>query len=232
MWRAGLQIALSRGYIGSFTKPGAKFMKPIVVLVLAGLLLAAPAVSVGQSSAEQSTTLRAGDVLRVTVWRNQELSGEFVIASDGSIAHPLYRELRVAGMTPAAVEERMHEFLVRFEASPRFVVEPLFRVSVGGEVRQPNLYSLPVHTTIAEAVALAGGVTERGRLDRVRLIRGNEEIWVDLTQPDHGLAQSAVRSGDQLFVARRVNIWREYITPAGSIASAIISLANLLIRTL
>jgi polysaccharide biosynthesis/export protein len=211
-------------------------MKRFVVL-LAALLVLGPVGTSAQSAPRpaagvEATSLRPGDVLRVTVWRNQELSGEFVIASDGSIAHPLYRELRVAGMTPAAVEERMHEFLVRFEASPRFVVEPLFRVSVGGEVRQPNLYSLPVHTTIAEAVALAGGVTERGRLDRVRLIRGNEEIWVDLTQPDHGLAQSAVRSGDQLFVARRVNIWREYITPAGSIASAIISLANLLIRTL
>jgi polysaccharide biosynthesis/export protein len=199
----------------------------VIALLLAGLV--APPV-VAQGVAPGTTTLTAGDALRVTVWRRPELSGEFSIAENGTVAHPLFRSVSAVGVPMATVEARMHDYLATIDANPQFVLEPLLRVSVGGEVRQPSLYRLAPETSIAEAVALAGGATDSGRLERVRLFRGGEEILVDLTRPEAGLAQQPIRSGDQIFVDRRISIFREYIAPAASITAAAAALLNILLR--
>lgn len=177
-----------------------------------------------------NTGLRAGDAVKITVWRKPEMSGEFAIAEDGTITHPLYRAISVVGMPVAAARQRVHDYLVRLESNPEFVVEPLLRVSVGGEVRQPSLYRLTPETTVAQAVAMAGGVAERGDLQRVRLFRDGAELRVDLARPQVGLAQSPIRSGDQIFVGRKTSVFRDYIVPAGSITAAVAALANILIN--
>src|SRR5205085_2341857 len=80
--------------------------------------------------------LAPGDIVRIAVWRNAELSGEFVIGPDGSITHPLYREVKAAGVPVAEVERRVAVFLARYgEANPAFTVTALIRIFVGGEVR-------------------------------------------------------------------------------------------------
>jgi protein involved in polysaccharide export with SLBB domain len=201
-----------------------------VLVVMMLLALATDARAQSQADSAPPRVLQAGDAVQITVWQNAELSGEFAIAEDGSIAHPLLREVRVAGLPLSGVEARVRERLQRFDTDPQFVIQPLLRVAVGGEVRQPSLYRLPPTTTIAEAVALAGGGSDRARLDRVRLFRGGEEIMVDLTNPEAGLAQTPISSGDQIFVDRRVSIFRDYIAPAGSITAALVSLVNVLTR--
>jgi protein involved in polysaccharide export with SLBB domain len=198
-------------------------------VALLACLIVSPVPS--QSSSQESVALTSGDAVKITVWRRPELTGEFTIAADGSINHPLYRSVIVAGLPFATVEERLRKFLETLETNPQFVVQPLLRVSVGGEVRQPSLYRFPPETSIAEAVALAGGVSERGRLDRVKLMRSDGTVLrVDLTQPDESVAQQPINSGDQIFVERRISFFREYIAPAGSIMAALVSLANLLTR--
>jgi protein involved in polysaccharide export with SLBB domain len=204
-------------------------VKTILTALALIALLAAPPLA-AQSSSSGDLILRPGDVVRVTVWRSAELSGEFAITGDGTLAHPLYRDVVVGGVDVATAEQRIRQLLSGLESNPRFVVQPLLRVSLGGEVRQPSLYTLPPETSIAQAVAMAGGATERGRLDRVRLLRGGGEVRVDLTDPQGGWAQSLIRSGDQLFVERRVSVFRDYIAPAGSIVAALVSLVGIATR--
>ncbi len=167
----------------------------------------------------QEPVIRPGDAVRITVWRNPELSGEFQVSEDGSIQHPLYQSVRVDGATRAELTRRLADALSRYEASPQFVAVPLLKVAVGGEVRQPNLYRLPMETTIAEAVSMAGGVTERGKLRSVRLIRQSEQRSINLLDP--GEAAVTVRSGDQIFIERRRDILREYVGPLASVLAAI-----------
>lgn len=183
-----------------------------------------------QAPAAQVTELRAGDAVKITVWRKPEMSGEFTIAEDGTITHPLYRSISVVGVPVPAARQRVHDYLARLESNPEFVMEPLLRVSVGGEVRQPSLYRVAPETTVAQAVAIAGGVNDRGALDRVRLFRDGQELRVDLTRPQMGLAQSPIRSGDQLFVGRKISIFRDYIAPAGGVLAALAAFTNILIR--
>lgn len=174
--------------------------------------------------------LNPGDAIRITVWRKPELSGEFEVTADGSIRHPLYRDVRVAGVPLPTAEERVRVFLKRLEANPDFVVEPLFRVAVGGEVRQPNLYTFTPEVTIAQAVARAGGGTEHGRLNRVRLLRDERELVIDLTRPDVAGARLPVRSGDQIIVPRRSSIFRDQLALAVSLAGATAAILGIFLR--
>ncbi len=173
---------------------------------------------VGNASA-QEPVIQPGDAVLITVWRNPELSGEFQISEDGAIQHPLFQGIKANGITRSELTSRLAEVLSRFEASPQFVVVPLLKVGVGGEVRQPNLYRLPIETTVAEAVAMAGGVTERGKLDRVRLLRGSERQTLNLLEPAG--TTLTIRSGDQIFVERRRDILREYVGPIASVLAAV-----------
>ena len=200
--------------------------------MVAVVLCALPSTSWAQLVQQDAprTTLSPGDALRITVWRQAEMSGEFVIAQDGSIIHPLYRELKVAGIPLPAVEDRIREFLTRFESHPEFVVLPLLRIVVAGEVRQPNVYTVPVGTSVAAAIASAGGPSERGRLDQVRVQRGTTAITLDLTRPDPSTIGFAIRSGDEVIVGRRRSFVQDVLTPMSSIIAAGAALTTVFIQ--
>lgn len=202
-------------------------MKLVVILAA---LFAIESDLYAQEANLPETTLRPGDAVQISVWRQPELTGEFSIAADGTIQHPLLRRVVITEIPLREVENRVGRYLSALQSDPQFVIEPLLRVSVGGEVSEPSLYRLPPETSIAEAVALAGGATERGRLDRVRVFRGGEEIPVDLTNPEAGRAQESIRSGDQIFVDRRTSIFRDYIAPAGGLTAAAVSLLGIILR--
>jgi protein involved in polysaccharide export with SLBB domain len=163
------------------------------------------------------------------VYQSTELTQGFEVAADGTPADPLYQEIVVAGVPLPVVEDRVRTFLSRFEARPRFVVLPRFRVALGGEIRLPGQYYLSPGTTIAQAVTQGGGPTEAGKRDRIHLIRDTKVIVVDLTELQPGVAQSPIHSGDQILVQRRrtVNVIRDIITPIAAVGGAIFSIIRI-----
>jgi protein involved in polysaccharide export with SLBB domain len=177
-----------------------------------------------------TSDLRPGDAVEIVVWRQPELSGQFSIGADSTILHPLYRELKVAGVPFHQAESTVRAFLQRFEERPQFVMKRLVRVAVAGEVRQPNLYTFPPEVTLSQAVALAGGPTERGRLDRLRVVRDGSSVVVDLTDPDDPRALGYVHSGDQLLLERERRIFRDYVVPIASVTGTLLSLVHLVLR--
>jgi protein involved in polysaccharide export with SLBB domain len=203
-----------------------------LLLAVAAVLhsvLPAPAQS-SAPRAEELPRFSVGDGVRITVWRNAELSGQFAVAEDGTIIHPLYRTIRVAGSPVPQVEEDVRRLLQRFETAPEFVVEPLFRVAIGGEVRSPNVYTLPPYTTVAQAVTQAGGVTPVGRVERVRLLRDGQTLYVDLSRPHSELENLRIRSGDQIIVDRQRRVWRDTVQPVLSTVGSVASFSLLVLR--
>ena len=178
------------------------------------------------ASVDDGVRLGPGDILRVTVWRRPEMSGDCVVGDDGLLNHPLYRTVSVTGIPMSTVEARMRAFLKRFNDDPQFAIEAMVRVSVTGEVRNANVYTLSPRTTIAQAVEMAGGVTDRGRRDDVLLLRSGRTNQVDLARPEAGFAQAPVRSGNQIIVRRHVDFFREYLAPGAAVAAAIAAILN------
>jgi polysaccharide biosynthesis/export protein len=183
----------------------------------------------GPSTSNEQVVLAPGDSVRLVVWRKPEMSGDFIVAPDGSITHPLYRAVRVGGVPFATAEANVRTFLARFEQDPQFVMEPLVRVAVSGEVFRPQIYALRPETSIADAVAQAGGPNQFGNRNRVRVLRrdtgGRErEIVVSLLQPTSAAAAIRVHSGDQIVVDRKKSFFREVFLPALSVLGSAASI--------
>lgn len=175
-------------------------------------------------------TLAPGDILKIAVFRNPELSCECAIASDGSIVHPLYRDLKVAGIPLPAVESRLRTFLLQYESNPMVVLSPLVRVFVGGEVRQPNVYNVPPGTTLAQIIGLAGGPTDRASLEKVQVWRSTQHLVVDLLSTDASAAQMPVHSGDQVLIARSRSFFQDILAPASSLIAAAAAVTTMVVQ--
>lgn len=209
---------------------------PGLLLLLASIVLASPALAQEDSrSAGEQAVLTAGDSVRIVVWRKPEFSGDFVVAPDNSITHPLFRSVQVGGIPFATAEANLRRFLARFEESPQFVMEPLVRVAVSGEVDRPQVFAVRPETSISEAVARAGGPTENGNRNRVRVLRlgtgdRQQQFVVDLADPAGGSATLPVRSGDQIVVDRRRSFARDILLPTLGVIGSIASLGLLIDR--
>jgi polysaccharide export outer membrane protein len=173
----------------------------------------------------QSATLQPGDEVRIRVFRDSEMSGEFGIGPDGALLHPVWRNLKVTGIPLSDVETRIRTFLQRYQTEPQFVAEPLFRVTVGGEVERPALYFFSPDVTIGQAIAIAGGATERGKHDQVRLLSGGQLRAVKLDGNDPA-ANLPVRSGDQLIIAKRGSLFRDVLAPLFAVAGSAAAIIN------
>lgn len=191
--------------------------------VVAALLMAPLASTAAQAPVRKDPVLRPGDMLRITVWRHPELSGDFAVAPDSTLVHPLYQTVKVAGAPLPAVRERLRGLLTTYEQGVDFVIEPLFAVTVAGEVRQPNLYQLSQGTTFAQAIARAGGPTELGRLEKVRVIRRDSTMVINLGRGYSRYEGLPIASGDQVLVARRssFNLLRDVLYPVASLTAAV-----------
>ncbi len=193
---------------------------------IAAALLIAP---LGSASAQRPARppsdpiLRPGDMLRINVWRHPEMSGDLEVGADSTLLHPVYQAIKVAGAPLPVVKERLRGLLAKYEQDVQLVMEPLFPVTVAGEVRVPNLYRLPQGTTFAQAIAQAGGLTELGRLDKVRVIRRDSEMVIDLARGYSRYEALPIASGDQVLVARRssFNLLRDVLYPLTSVTAAI-----------
>src|SRR4051812_21311269 len=92
------------------------WLVPIIALIVPKLIAAQ---TPGPAPRTESSMLSPGDSVRITVWRKPEFSGDFIIAPDGTISHPLYRSVRVAGVPIATAEVNLRTFLARFEQDPQ-----------------------------------------------------------------------------------------------------------------
>src|SRR2546429_4807487 len=193
---------------------------------IAAALLIAP---LGSASAQRPVRppsdpiLRPGDMLRINVWRHPEMSGDLEVGADSTLVHPVYQTIKVAGVPLPVVKERLRGLLAKYEQDVQLVIEPLFPVTVAGEVRVPNLYRLPQGTTFAQAIAQAGGLTELGRLDRVHVIRRDSAMVIDLARNYSRYERLPIASGDQVLVARRSdsNFLRDVLYPLASLTAAV-----------
>ena len=94
------------------------------------------------------------------------------------------------GCPYATAEANLRKFLGQFEANPEFVMEPLVRVAVSGEVTRPQVFAVRPETTSAKPWRAPAAATEKGAPNRVRVLRleggRQQELVVDLTDPTTG----------------------------------------------
>jgi protein involved in polysaccharide export with SLBB domain len=206
--------------------------------ILLGLLLflAAPrqAPLAAQSRADSAsagggTLLRPGDVIKLTVWREPDWSGEFSVNEAGVATLPRLGAVNVTGMTPDSLRRFVTDSLGVFLKNPSIEITPLRRIQVLGAVRTPGLYPVPPTVTIGDVVAIAGGATSEGKADQVVLRRAGKDVRVKLDKETR-LADTPIRTGDQLYVPQRSWISRNAGLFAAGISAATTVIVALVVR--
>lgn len=158
--------------------------------------------------------LGPSDGLKITVWRNPELSTEAIVRPDGTVSMPLVGDLQAAGRTTSQLKEeivkRLHAYIKDEAASVTVAVTAInsYRFVVSGSVERPGVYTANHYVTVAEAMALAGGPNKFADAGGMVIIRANSEgsvrrIPIDYqgvisgTRPNENLA---VITGDTIYV--------------------------------
>ena len=198
-----------------------------VFLALVGSGLSAPGGSSGQTpsaSAVAPQMLRPGDVIRLSIWREPDFSGEFNVDQSGSVIFPRLGEIRVVELSPLDLERTLLEQYRRYLVNPSIEITILRRVNVGGAVQRPGLYPVDPTVTIADVLALAGGTTPIGDPNKIRLIRDGQTISTSLGGRTR-IGDSPIRSGDQIVVPERNWITRN----AGVVAASITAFVTLIV---
>lgn len=122
--------------------------------------------------------LGSGDKVRISVFGEDALGGEFAVSGDGMLSLPLIGEVRVQGQTAAEAQARIQEaYQQGFLREPRVNVEILnFRpFYILGEVKKPGEYPFTNGMTVVNAVALAEGFTYRANQKQVFIRKANSE---------------------------------------------------------
>ena len=176
--------------------------------------------------------LRSGDALKIAVWREKELNGEYLIDARGIVQIPGLGDIMVAGLTPPQVKQRLSETLVtRGINSPEISVQPVIRVSVLGEVRNPGLQSVEPGTNLIHLITLAGGPTERANTREVRVIRNGVPYKVDLQSALAGSPAGLVvlYSNDVVFLDRKRGLTRETLSFGLNVVTALLSVVSVIV---
>lgn len=153
-----------------------------------------------------------GDTLEIVVWGYEDLSRTVIVRPDGNISLPVVGELRAQGTTPSALAQNITGALSRWVKNPRVsVIVKSFaqhQVFVLGAVARPGVYPLQPGLTVAEAIALAGGLTSSADRDRLTVLRrqGAQDVKFSVRFTDNPSREdSAVRfvlqPGDNLIVS-------------------------------
>ncbi len=116
-----------------------------------------------------------GDVLHISVWKNDTLSRTLPVRPDGKISMPLLQDIQAAGLTAMQLRDKIAAALAEFLPQPEVSVSVTevhsMRVSVLGEVQKPGVLELRGSTTILEAIAMAGGFRDFASPSKITVIR-------------------------------------------------------------
>ena len=178
--------------------------------LLGSLILSACASSVPQVSQGDNATVRvyeeyrlgSGDDLRITVFGQEDLSGEYNVSGNGTISLPLVGQIEVLNLTTAETETKITNALEGdYLRNPRVNVEITnYRpYTILGEVRSPGQFPYRSGLTVIEAVAQSGGFTYRAN-EKVVLIKSKdsaEEVSVVLD------GNTLVQPGDSIRIKER-----------------------------
>src|SRR5690606_6114239 len=107
----------------------------------------------------EDVVVRPGDVLRISVWPETSLGGDFPVESNGYVYLPILGEVPAGNVSLSTLRAQLREGYSSNMKNPVVTVTPLFRVSVLGAVARPALYNVDPTHTLFDVISLAGGLT-------------------------------------------------------------------------
>lgn len=197
------------------TKQATTFLIRLWSTLVCGIVLAT-----GAAAADYK--IRAGDTLRVEVMEDSSINREVLVGPDGRISVPLVGTVAASGKTRAQISDNLAAALAPNFAKPLTVLVSLLaqrpatggttsrKVYVIGEVNDPGYIDVSRNTTLLQALALAGGVTDFAAIKRIQLRRVSESKetvyrfnYEKVLEGQSNVGTSKVYGGDVIVVPAR-----------------------------
>jgi polysaccharide export outer membrane protein len=160
----------------------------------------------------ESYRLQPGDVLEISVWKEENLRREVLVRSDGGLSFPLAGDISVSGMSPEDLQHELETRLRNFipDVTVSVAVHQINgnQVFVVGRVNRPGVYKFDRPLDVMQALSLAGGTTEFAGVDSIRILRRGPDgaqrtfdfAYSDVARGRHLEQNIVLKSGDTVVV--------------------------------
>jgi polysaccharide export outer membrane protein len=130
----------------------------------------------GQTAAEDpSYRIGPQDVLRIDVWREEQLTRTVPVRPDGKVTLPLLNDVQAAGLTPMQLAGVLSEGLKKYINNPQVTVTITEinsrRIYVTGEVARAGAFPLLPNMTVLQALTSGGGFTQFAKIKNIYVLR-------------------------------------------------------------
>lgn len=128
---------------------------------------------------EGSYVIGPGDVLSISVWKEEGMQLEVLVRPDGGITYPLAGEIQAGGLTTKALSDELVLKLKKYIPNPSVTVSVLQSVSnkiyVIGKVNRPGEFTATGYMDVLQALTMAGGLTPYADSDDIKIIRRTDK---------------------------------------------------------
>ncbi len=125
-------------------------------------------------------TVQPGDVLEVSVWREEDLQRPVLVRPDGGISFPLVGELNAMGMSVVDIDDEITKRLARYIPEPEVNVSIQQVVGntvyVVGKVNQPGQIVAARPLDVMQALGIAGGLNRFAAGDDIKILRRSKGV--------------------------------------------------------
>jgi polysaccharide biosynthesis/export protein len=115
------------------------------------------------------------DLLKIDVWKEEQLTRTVPVRPDGKITLPLLNDVQAAGLTPMELAGVISNQFKKFINNPQVTVSVTEinsrRIYVTGEVLKAGTYALLPHMTVLQALSSSGGFTQFARMKSIYVLR-------------------------------------------------------------
>ncbi len=144
-------------------------------LLSALLLVIGAAAAIAADDVDAGYRLNAGDLIFISVWKEQDMQGEVLVLPDGTISFPLAGRVAAAGHTTEEVEAVITERLQKYIPDAVVTVSVLNltgnKIYVIGAVNRPGEFQIGRPVDVMQALSLAGGLTPFAGEDSIKVLR-------------------------------------------------------------
>lgn len=156
---------------------------PIPRLLFLVLLMLGQTIAVAAESATSSQDtsfgpayrIQPGDILAISVWREEQLDRIVLVRPDGGISFPLAGDVMAAGKTIVGLRDELKSLISEYISEPVVMVAINEargnKVYIIGKVTRPGVFPMTSYIDVMQALSMAGGLTPFAQANDIKILR-------------------------------------------------------------
>ena len=134
------------------------------------------------SSGNNAYKIQPGDMLEISVWREEDLLRQVLVLPDGRLSFPLVGDIQAAGKSVSQLQEQVTGRLTKYIPDPVVTVAILQlsgnKVYVTGKVARPGEFVANRYLDVVQALSMAGGMTPYAAPNKIKILRRENDTLI------------------------------------------------------